>query len=59
MKKSELLRVAVALLAVATITLLIHQFRISGASVSDFPQRSIAASETLIDVSVALSLIHI
>ena len=53
MKKSELLRVAVALLAVATITLLIHQFRISGASVSDFPKRSIAASEALIDVSVA------
>lgn len=53
MKKSELFRVAVALLAVATMTLLIHQFRTSGGSASDFPQRSIAASEALIDVSVA------
>jgi|UniRef100_UPI00404936D8 UPF0755 protein len=53
MKKSELFRVAVALLAVATMTLLIHQFRTSGGSVSDFPERTISASEALMDVSVA------
>ena len=53
MKRSELFRVAIALLAVATITLLIHQYRTSGASVSDYPQRSISTSEPLIDVSIA------
>ena len=53
MKKSELLRVAIAFFAVAVITLGFHEYRSSGASASDFPARSITASEVLIDVSIA------
>ena len=53
MKKSELLRVAAAFFAVAVITLLVHEYRLSGASISDFSDRSITASEALVDVSIA------
>ena len=53
MKKNELLRVAIAFFAVAVITLGVHEYRSSGASASDFPARSITASEVLIDVSIA------
>ncbi|MEY4901286.1 MAG: hypothetical protein RLZZ190_13 [Actinomycetota bacterium] len=53
MKKSELLRVVAAFFAVAVITLLVHEYRLSGASTSDFSDRSITASEALVDVSIA------
>jgi hypothetical protein len=36
MKKSELVRVVAAFFAVAVFTLLVHEYRLSGASISDF-----------------------
>jgi UPF0755 protein len=53
MKKSELVRVVAAFFAVAVFTLLVHEYRLSGASISDFSDRSITASEPLVDVSIA------
>ncbi|CAB4370437.1 MAG: endolytic transglycosylase MltG [Actinobacteria bacterium] len=53
MKRSELVRVVFALVLVAILTLLIHQFRSVGSSTADFPIRPVAVSEQLIDVHVA------
>jgi len=53
MKKSELFRVAIALVLVAILTLVIHQFRSTGTNTADFPVRTVTNSEQLIDVHVA------
>ena len=53
MKKSDRLRVVIALFFVAILTLAIHQFRSTGASTADFPIRPVANSEQLVEVHVA------
>jgi len=53
MKKNELFRVAIALVLVAILTLVIHQFRSTGTNTADFPVRTVTNSEQLIDVHVA------
>jgi UPF0755 protein len=53
MKKHEIIRIVLAFLVIAVITLLIREFRSSNASADDFPDRAITASEKLVDVSIA------
>ncbi|MFZ4123048.1 MAG: endolytic transglycosylase MltG [Candidatus Planktophila sp.] len=53
MKKNELVRIILAFLVIAVITLVMREFRSSNASVDDFPDRAITASETLVDISIA------
>ena len=56
MKKSEIVRVASALLVIAVFTISVHQFRSNGSSAADFPTRIVATSELLIDVHVSQGL---
>lgn len=53
MKKSEIVRVAIALLVIAVFTISVHQFRSNSSSTADFPTRIVATSELLIDVNVS------
>jgi len=53
MKKHEIIRIVLAFLVIAVITLMIREFRSSNASADDFPDRAITASEKLVDVSIA------
>jgi UPF0755 protein len=53
MKKHEIIRIVLAFLVIAVITLLIREFRSSNASADDFPDRAITSSEKLVDVSIA------
>ena len=53
MKKNELIRIILAFLVIAVITLVMREFRSSNASADDFPDRAITASETLVDISIS------
>jgi UPF0755 protein len=53
MKKSEIVRVVIALLVITIFTGFVHHFRSNGSSAADFPTRIVEESEPLIDVQVS------